>query len=166
MPRKRRASPADAGAPDTSRAPAAPDRPAPRPPAPPGATPLSPRDERIATAIAAGRTQVAAAEFAHCGVRTVYDAIRRPDVAERIREIRLECLTEAVGRLTALYGEATDTIAAIMRDPAANAHTRVWAATVIQDKCIALTEHMDLRRELAEMRAAMADHLLKTQRRK
>jgi hypothetical protein len=158
MPRrKRRDPPADAGAPDTSgaRDPAA--APAPREPAPRGATPLSPRDERIATAIATGRRQTEAAAYAGCGVRTVYDAVRRPDVAERIREIRLECLTEAVGQLTALHSEAVATVAAVMRDANVTPHTRVWAAQLVMERTIVMTEHMDLRRELAEMKAALSE---------
>jgi len=158
LPRKRRDPPAAAGPPaPQAPAPAGAGLPAAREPAPRGATPLSARDEIVALALATGATKTEAARRANAGVRTVYDIARRPDVIERMAAIRLEILTEGVGKLVGLHSEAIETAAALMRDRDVTPHTRLWACQLLMERTITLTEHMDTRRELAELRQAIAD---------
>jgi DNA-binding CsgD family transcriptional regulator len=157
VPRRRRDPPAAAGPPATSRAgaPAA----APREPAPAGVHPeLSPRDERIALAIAQGSTQTAAARLASCGVRTVYDAIRRPAVAARIQGLRREVVAEAMSRLTSLAGEAVEVMASIMRGdvPDTAPAVRLWAAQAVLSQTLRLAEHCDLSADVAALRGQLA----------
>ena len=108
-------------------------------------------------ALATGATRAEAARRAKAGVRTVYDIARRPDVIERINAIRLDILTEGLGKLTGLHSEAIERIAAVMHHPDSTPQSQLWAAKMIMDKTITLTEHMDTRRELAELKAAIAD---------
>lgn len=163
---RRRKPPAPAGPPAISRAGApavaSPGQlhPEPREPAPAGVTPgLSARDERIALAIAQGSTQAAAARLVGAGVRTVYDAIRRPAVAARIQALRREMMGEAMSQLTSLAGEAVQTMAALMRGeiPETAPAVRLWAAQGILSHTLRLAEHCDLAAEVASLRAALAD---------
>ena len=168
MPRRnRRTPPEPAGAPDTSRAnlPAVPPRarpPAPpeRDPAPAGVTPgLSARDERIALAIATGRSQAEAARLTGAGVRTVYDVIRRPPVAARIAEVRRELMAETMSSLVGLGSEAVAVMADLMRDNSGDVApaVRLWAAQAVLSHTLRIAEHVNLKDELGELRRQLAD---------
>ncbi len=156
MARRRREPPAAAAPADPSRAkPAA--VPAAREPAPPGAIEgISPRDELVALAIATGGTLADAARASGAGRRTVYDIVRRPHVVARIQQIRREMLAEAMSKLASLAGRAVDTIAEVMEDRAVTPHTRVWAATVILEKTLALAGHVAVTEEMADVRRQLA----------
>ena len=158
MPRRRRDPPDAAGPPATSRA--EPPTPPIRDPAPAGTTPgLSARDERIALAIAQGSPQTRAAAIAGCGVRTVYDAIRRPAVAARIQDLRREMVAEAMSKLTGLAGEAVETMAELMRDRSGDTApaVRLWAAQAVLSHTLRLAEHCDLTADVAALRRQLAD---------
>lgn len=146
------------------------DPPAVRPtPAPPGPSidlliatagpALSPRDERVALAVAQGAPLTVAAQLSGAGRRTVYDIVRKPEVVARIAEIRRALLAEALSRLTALAGEAVETMAELMRDRSGDVApaVRLWASQAVLSQTLRLAEHVHLSDELAELRAQLAD---------
>lgn len=165
MPRRRK--PEAAGADSTSRAGppavrpgAAPPKPAAKEPAPAGTTPgLSARDERIALAIATGRTQAEAARLTGSGVRTVYDVVRRPAVVARIAELRRELMAETMSSLVGLGREAVDVMAQLMRGeiPETAPAVRLWAAQAVLSHTLKIAEHVHLGDELAELRRQLAE---------
>jgi hypothetical protein len=70
---------------------------------------LTPRQERMAACLAAGKSKVDACRDCRVGMTTVYDWLRLPAFRERIEELRKELTDRAIGRLADLMaGKALD----------------------------------------------------------
>lgn len=109
---------------------------------------LSPRDDRLALALARGMTHRAAAKKLGIGERTVYRKLDDPAFVARVRELRTEMTTRAVGRLAGSAVRAAATMTALLGDANPPA-VRLAAARAILSELVALrtatelTERMD-----------------------
>src|SRR5947209_3958243 len=77
---------------------------------------LSPKQEAAALALAAGHTEAEAARKSGAGARTIRTWLATvPAFGRRIRELRAEMTTRALGRLVDNMASAADTIAFLSR---------------------------------------------------
>jgi hypothetical protein len=102
----------------------------------------SPKQERVALLIAAGRSIKAAAAEADCGERTVHTWIENPGYRTLISELRHRLLDEAVGTLTEATNEAVGTLRKLLDD--GNSAVRLRAATNILEAAVRMRQHIEL----------------------
>jgi hypothetical protein len=111
------------------------------------------RREAVALALARGRTVRDAAADCGVGERTVHTWLRDPDFRARVDAIRSELFTMAVGRLAELSGQAADALGGLLASP--SEAVRLQAARAVLDHGPRLREHVDLARQVEELRRQM-----------
>ena len=111
----------------------------------------SPKQERVALLIAAGRSIKAAAAEAECGERTAHAWLEDPRYRSLISELRHRMLDEAVGTLA----EATNAAVSTLRDLLDDGHgnVRLRAALGIIDAVVRLRDHVEFERRLTALEA-------------
>jgi hypothetical protein len=111
----------------------------------------SPKQERVALLIAAGRTIKAAAAEAECGERTAHEWLDNPRYRSFIAELRHRMLDEAVGSLAEATNHAASTLRDLLDDE--NRNVRLRAALGILDAVVRLRDHVELERRIATLEA-------------
>jgi transposase-like protein len=77
---------------------------------------ISARQERVALALAGGRTVAAASRECRVHASTIWAWLKQPEFRSRIAELRQQWLDTAIGRLGELLGqEALDTLKQLLR---------------------------------------------------
>ena len=115
----------------------------------------SPKQERVALLIAAGRSIKAAALETKCGERTVHGWLDDPRYRSLIAELRNRMLDEAVGSLAEATNEAVGTLRELLDDDHAN--VRLRAAMGILDAVVRLREHVELEVRITALEATNDD---------
>jgi hypothetical protein len=110
----------------------------------------SPKQERVALSIAAGRSIKAAAE-AECGERTAHAWLDDPRYRSLISEFRHRMLDEALGSLVEATNEAVSTLKHLLDDDHVN--VRLRAALGIIAAVVRLREHVELERRISFLEA-------------
>ena len=116
----------------------------------------SPKQERVALLIAAGRSIKAAAAEAGCGERTAHEWLEDPRYRSLISELRHRMLDEAVGSLARATNEAVSTLKGLLDDD--NANVRLRAALGVLDAAVRLREHVELEGRITALEAQEAEH--------
>ena len=101
----------------------------------------SPKQERVALLIAAGRSIKAAATEADCGERTAHTWLEDRRYQTLIAELRHRMLDEAVGTLAEATNEAVGTLRKLLDD--ANSTIRLRAGVGILDAVVRLRQHIE-----------------------
>jgi hypothetical protein len=111
----------------------------------------SPKRERVALLIAAGRSIKAAAAEARCGERTAHAWLEEPHYRSFISELRHRMLDEAVGSLVEATNHAVSTLTELLDNDHVN--VRLRAALGIIDAVVRLREYVELERRIAALEA-------------
>jgi hypothetical protein len=111
----------------------------------------SPKQERVALLIAAGRSIKAAAAEAKCGERTAHAWLDDPRYRSLISELRHRMLDEAVGTLAEATNAAVSTLRDLLDDDHGN--VRLRAALGIIDAVVRLRDHVEFERRLTALEA-------------
>ena len=111
----------------------------------------SPKQERVALLIAAGRSIKAAAAEAECGERTAHAWLDDPRYRSLISELRHRMLDEAVGALAEATNAAVSTLRDLLDDDHGN--VRLRAALGIIDAVVRLRDHVEFERRLTALEA-------------
>jgi hypothetical protein len=112
---------------------------------------LSPKQERVALLIAAGRSIKAAAAEAGCGERTAHEWLDNPRYRSFIAELRHRMLDEAVGSLAEATNRAASTLRDLLDDE--NRNVRLRAALGIIDAVVRLRDHVEIERRISALEA-------------
>jgi hypothetical protein len=111
---------------------------------------LSPKQEAVALALAAGRTLRQAASDSGAGERTIKTWIaHQPALNRRVTELRAGLTAQALGRLTEGMTEAADTLRALLR--ARSRSVRLGAARAILELGTKLRESVELEQRIAAL---------------
>jgi hypothetical protein len=114
---------------------------------------LSPRQDRVAACLAAGRTKAAAARECHVGIATIHRWFREsPAFRKRIDELRTELVDRAVGRLADLMaGAAVDRLASLLG--AESESLRLDAVKAVYELFVHVTNAADLKGRIEQLEA-------------
>jgi hypothetical protein len=116
----------------------------------PGNGSLPPRQERVALALASGRSLREAAGECHTGETTIKRWLREPAFLRRVAELRRELTSRALGRLAdAMAGPAADTLFELLGAKAEK--VRLDAAKAFFELGQKLIELEDLKERLAAL---------------
>jgi hypothetical protein len=101
----------------------------------------SPKQERVALLIAAGRSIKAAAVEADCGERTVHTWLEDPRYRTLVSELRHRMLDEAVGTLAEATNEAVGMLRKLLDE--GNSSVRLRAALGILEAAVRMRRHVE-----------------------
>jgi hypothetical protein len=114
----------------------------------------SPKQERVALLIAAGRSIKAAAVETKCGERTAHEWLEDSRYRLLISRFRRRMIDRAIGLLTRSTNKAVSTLRKLLESE--NENVRLRAALGIIDATVRLREHVELEERIAALEA-MAD---------
>ena len=104
-------------------------------------------DTILMTALASGASIKDGAKLAGIGERTAHRRLSNTQFQEKIAELRIQLLSEAVGRLTAATTQAAETMRSLLQSKSDN--VRLSAARAILEFAPKLRETVELERRLA-----------------
>jgi transposase len=105
----------------------------------------------LMTALASGASIKDAAKMAGIGERTAHRRLSEPEFQQRIAELRMQLLSEAVGRLTDATTEAAETMRSLLQSKSGS--VRLSAARAIMEYAPKLREAVELERRMAQIEA-------------
>jgi hypothetical protein len=112
---------------------------------------LTPRQEAAAASLAAGFTQAVAAEQSGAGERTIKTWLATvPAIGARVRELRAELTSRALGRLAAEMASAAETLGFLSRK-AKSEMCRLGAARAVLELGVKLRESVELEERIAAL---------------
>lgn len=114
-----------------------------------------PRDERIIASLAAGQSIEETADAVGCSRKTVSRRLADPDFKMRLREVRAQFLSDALGRLSASTTQAVQLLNDVMADPETPASVRVRCAQAILGQTLRWQESVDLEARLAALESRL-----------
>jgi hypothetical protein len=114
----------------------------------------SPKQERVALLIAAGRSIKAAAVEARCGERTVHEWLDDPKYHSLISRFPHKMIDRAIGLLARSTNKAVATLARLLDSE--NENVRLKAASSLLDHSIRMREHVELEGRIAALEGARA----------
>ncbi|MFO0889894.1 MAG: hypothetical protein U0790_12225 [Isosphaeraceae bacterium] len=109
--------------------------------------------EDLALAIASGESVAAWCRRTGTATRTARTWAALPETKEKVREIRSRMVDEAIGRLTALVGEAVIGIGKLTR--AESESVRLAACRAILSDLLVIKSHAELESRIADLEAAV-----------
>jgi hypothetical protein len=117
---------------------------------------LSPKQERLATLLAAGRNLRDAAREAGISERQAYRWLDEDAFNCRVNHHRSRLVVETLSRLAGIATRAVDTLTEALEST--NDNVRVKAAIGILDQLIKIREHSELEQRLSELEGRLPDH--------
>lgn len=111
-------------------------------------------DDRLATAIAAGRAVRDAATDAGVAERTAFRRLQDPEFVAKVDRLRSEVVGTAMNRLATATTQAADVLVALLAEGDANVRFR--ASKALLELTLKLQEHGDVLRRLQELEARLA----------
>lgn len=112
---------------------------------------LSPKQEKILTALLSTPSLEAAASVVGCTRQTLYRHMADPQFDKAYREARARLLDGALCQLEASAGLAIETLREIMQDQSAQAAARVGAARAVLESLLRVRETVQIEERLAEL---------------
>jgi hypothetical protein len=113
---------------------------------------LSARQERVAAAIAAGRTVAAASRECRAGTTTIWRWLKQPAFRQRIEALRRELVDRAVGRLADMMaGTAADTLRKLL--DAKSDSVRLDSVKAVYELFVNVTNAAELKARIEQLEA-------------
>lgn len=117
---------------------------------------LTPKQEAVALALAAGSTYEEAGRKAGAGVTTIKRWLsENPALPARVRELRVEMTARALGKLIDGMASAADTLGYLSRK-AKNEMTRLGAARALLELAVKMRESIELEERIAALESGAA----------
>lgn len=118
---------------------------------------LEPEDELLVIELAKGLTRREAAESLGRSERWVYDRLARaPEVAAKLRAIRLDLVSRSLDVLVGSAETAAKTMRDLLGDKVADS-VRLAASKAIIDNLMSLSEHADLIHRISDLEARIEE---------
>lgn len=117
--------------------------------------------EALLAGIVDGRTVADAAEVAGVSRRTAFRLLARPDVAERLEQLRRQTIGHAHSRLSALVDPAADALGAVLIEDSGPT-ARVQAARTVFSQALAFKQAGELEARIAALEAAVLPRTLRS----
>lgn len=114
---------------------------------------IRPGEDRLVTALAAGKSITDAAAGACISERTARRWLEESEIKQRIDEARRELMSQALAQLSGAAADAVTTLKDLLTSESDN--TKLGAARAILANLISLKEHHELEERIAKLEAQL-----------
>lgn len=115
------------------------------------------KDEKIIAALISSKTVKEASELCGISERQIYKRLNDEEFKIEYNSARTRIVTQAVGNIQGLLGEAIERLRSVMNDSDSSPQTQINAADAILRHCLKLTETADVMQRLDKLEETEAE---------